>query len=345
LDFIKLHKRGRLLGRYYFLMDQAVHFKFDQGIVPRFFTKTSEDRLVLVKQRELPVKVAPLKLFQSRKKKWYQPWIVGRLREYLISETEILSRLNQLDELFSEAPVAEPATVENVAVSETRPRDDIHCSFLKMWRENSMLLGRNAVENYYPRKEVMEILDFENPLHVDIPARWVGLNSGGIPAERMLERERDSLALYQWVLSNTGENPPREIIPDDPIIFDEISKHPEKDVYIATDDVAMLRYAASMYWRKNIIRIATRRWIEAAMTITPLKGSRVQDLVIVDLGSVDSVVAKLTDDELDEIEATVKPLTDSDLTLIRATLAAAPREILEGNLIEELQAQIGARED
>jgi len=81
------------------------------------------------------------------------------------------------------------------------------------------------------------------------------------------------------------------------------------------------------------------------MTIAPLKGSRAQDLVIVDLGSIDSLVANLTDAEIDEIEATVKPLTDRDLTLIRATQGVAPREIREGNLLAELRAQIEARED
>jgi hypothetical protein len=338
-DFIKIHKSGRLLGRYYYLMDTAVHSQVNFGIVPRFFTKTSEDRLVLVKQRELPEQVVPLKLFQSRKKKWYQPLVVQRLREYLISETEICAKLNQLEELFSEVPVAEPATVESVAVSVEEINTETLKSFLDMWEGNSMLLGRNALENWYPRKEVMKILDIENPLHVKIPINWTG-KKGGIPAERMLEKERDAARLYEWLLNSADDvNPPTEIIADDPAILEQIRDAPNKDVYVATDDVAMLRYASSLYWRKNVIRISTRRWCEAAMTITPLLGSGVQDSVIVDLGSVDSLVSQLTDEELDEIEAVVKPLTYDDLVIIRATHGVAPKEIREMNLLERIRAE------
>lgn len=334
-DFIIIHKAGRLSGRYYYLMDTAVHNEVNFGIIPRFFTKTSEDRMVLVKQRELPEEVAPLQLFQTRKKKWYQPLIVQRLGEYLISETEILSRLNQLEELFQEKPVALPATVENVAVSVEEPNENTLNSFLDLWEGNSMLLGRNALENWYPRKEVLRILDLQNPLHVDIPVKWRG-REGGIPAERMLERERDALHLYEWVISTADDPPPREIIADDPAILEEISRMSDKDIYVVTDDVQLLRYASSRYWRKNIIRIKARRWIEAAMTITPLMPG-VQDKVIVDLGSIDTLASQLTDEELDEIEATVKPLTHQDLILIRATRGVVPKEVREADILQRMR--------
>lgn len=335
VDFIQIHKDGRLLRRYHYLMDTAVHSEVNFGIVPRFFTKTSEDRLVLVKDTELPEQVIPLKLFQSRKKKWYQPLVVQRLHQYLISETEIKARLNQLEELFSEKPVAEPATVENVAVSAEEIRPETLKAFLDLWEGNSMLLGRNAMESWYPREEVLRILDLENPLHVEIPIKWWGLE-GGIPAERMLEKERHAAQLYEWLLNTADDSdPPTDIIADDPAIINEIMDIPDRDIYVATDDVAMLRYASSICWRKNVIRISARRWIEAAMTITPLLGSGVQDKVIVDLGSVDSLVGQLTDAELDEIEAVVKPLEYKDLILIRATDAIAPLEIQQMNLLEE----------
>jgi hypothetical protein len=333
MDFIKIHKDGRLLGRYHYLMGVAVHDNVNLGIVPRFFTKTSEDRMVLIKQRPLPEKIGPLKLFQARKKRWYKPFVVQRLTEYLISETEILSRLNQLEELFGEVPVAVPATVENVAVSVSEPDEHTMKAFLDMWEGNSMLLGRHAQENYYPREEVMKILDLENPLHVDIPARWTGPGAS-ISAEKMLEREREALRLYEWVLSTVeDEPPPRDLIADDPEIVDRVQTSPDRDVYVVTDDVAMLRYAASMNWRKNVFRISSRRWTEAQNTIVPLRSQAVQDSVIIDLGSVNNFVGTMTDEEIVMFfQFGGTPLCESDITLIRATDAVAPREIREGSL-------------
>jgi hypothetical protein len=336
-EFIALHKCGRLIGRYYFLMDQSVQSDFNFGIVPRFFTKTSEDRLVLVKQRELPEQVVDLKLFQTRKKKWYQPLVVGRLKKYIISETEILSRLNQLEELFSEVPVTVSATVENIATSETRPRDEIINTFLDLWEGNSMLLGRNAQENWYPREEVLKILDLQNPLHVEIPVQWTGKKKTNMSAERMLERERDELALYKWVIDTADGLPPKEIIADDPVIIDQIQNITMRDIYIVTADMAMAKYASSRYWRKNIHVIKPRRWVEAGMTIRPLMSSEVQDSIIVDTGSIDAFIDQLSDAEIDIIAAQVVPLTYSDIQIVRASSMRAPKEIQQSDLLYRLR--------
>jgi hypothetical protein len=348
VDFVHLHKRGRLLRRYYYLMDQAAHSGMNLGIIPRFFTKTNEDRLVIVRQRELPEEIIRLRLFQSRKKKWYQPLAVQRLTKYIISETEILSRLNQLEELFSEVPVAQPATVENVAIGGLEGNPEIIETFLDMWEGNSMLMGRHAQENWYPREEVLEFLDLRNPLHVDIPIKWRGAVGDRIPADRQLERERHEAALYDWVLSTADGEPPTDIIADDPAIINSIRNVPFQDVYIVTRDWELLKYAASMYWRKRIYMIDPLRWFEAGLTISPLLGVEVQDSVIIDQGALDAAAIDLEDeaDRIMQIQIeNSRPLTFRDLKFVRATNARTPREIHQGNLLYKIWQENFAEEE
>jgi hypothetical protein len=345
-DWIVLHKHGRLLGRYHWLMETAVTGGLNHGVIPRFFTKTDEHRLAVVTQRELPEQIVPLKLFTTPKKSWYQPLIVGRLTDYVISETEIKSRLNQLDELFSETLAATPATVENLALEASQPSEEILDRFLEVWKTNSLLLGREAVENYYPREEVMQILDLENPMHVDIPIDWAGRTARETRAEKMLERERDELALYEWVKSGRDDLPPTDIIADDPVIVEEASKISGPEIFIVTRDRELCSYVASKNWRKLVWMISPLRWIQAGYTGKPVLTTEQNDSVIIDQGSLDAEGDDLTPEQIDRLLARIVPLISGDLELIKYRgHTKVPREITDGNMLALFRSRFEDRSD
>jgi hypothetical protein len=256
---------------------------------------------------------------------------VGRIQKYIISDIEIKSKLNQLAELFDEAPVMVPATVENVATGSVDFTDELCKEFTKAWRENSMLFARHTTMTWYLREPVERILDLKHPLSVSVPVTWTGGRKQGIPAERMLERDREALQLLEWVLTGEDESvPPSELLPDDLTILESPALRRAGDAYVVTADWKLCKYLASINWRLNLFVIPPKRWIESQYSSDGIGISTADDRLIVDQGSVDAYVDTLTDAEIDILcDSPAIPLTKGDLRLARGSHASIPREIRE----------------
>jgi len=219
--------------------------------------------------------------------------------------------------------------VLTIAKSSIPPDMKVFKDFIKLWKENDILLASAATEKYYPREEVMEILDLEHALHVNIPVQWTGRIDQGPSAERMLEREREDLQLYEWVRgSDENKEPPPELIPDDVVILQQLMKLSYTSVFIVTDDIQLCERAASTNYTLSIYRIGVFRWIEADHKLSNLTqfGEVHPDQIIVDSGSYDAVVSSLTDEQFDFLEdpGNIRALDYCDLYHVRGRYRVPP---------------------
>jgi len=332
IDFVKSHKRGRLQSRYAYLMGSTLNGSLEMKVVPRLFTKSGEHRLQITKDTPLPEGIKQYEVFTTPRKEWYRPWVVGRLQKYLISETEIKAKLNQLKQLFDEVPEFTPATFDSVPVDGTELTDELILKFVDAWRSHAPMLARYKEDTWYVKDPVETILDLSHPLRVDMAVTWNGKRKDKIPTDKMLERDREALQLFEWLLGDGESPPPSELLPDDLVVVDTpFVRNGVGDFYIVTADMQLAKHIASTRWRLRVKAITPKRWVESGFSAMGIGVSTAYEGLYVDQGAVDAYVDTLTDEEIDFIcdVANAKPLDISDIIPVDARYVRPPREIRE----------------
>jgi hypothetical protein len=283
---------------------------------------------------KIPPALSKFKIMDSNVQRGMIPFIIGRLGNKLITETEIKMKLSENEFLFDEV-LPQPANVQTLAVERRTFNEKELYNFLKLWKKNSVLLKFRYHERHYKRKEVEEYLQNCHPLRVDIP---LGIRPEVEPGPDeevddepapILEKERDIEILWRWVLTDPTkfDMVPRALIRDDlAFLVENEAVHTVQRLIVVTDDIKMVnRLSAirSMNWRdhRETFHCPIKYWVMC--DLTPPPGFDSINEVIIDEGGLDGWIATAADEDLDPIQ---RGLDLSMIRLVRPTMGAIIQE-------------------
>jgi hypothetical protein len=327
--FISHQKNGKIKNHYAHIMNMALTPNRNNipQLAVKLFTHSNESFLEMVEDIPLPDGIEEHLVFTDPSKRWYKPWLVTRLGEYIISETEIKSRLSEIFNLFGERGESEPVNVYTISRNVAEElHDAIFDRFCLYWKENNVLLSYGKPQKYYKRREVEEFLDYHNPMRVEIDVIWHGRITAEPPLD--LEFDREKRALYEWLLTGNEDNIPQTLIPDDLVLVRKYTRGRNSDLVCVTDDLKLLRYIATFAsWRSGwrVYQIRPLRWIQCGYSLG--MDSEVLRLfstfeVEVDEGSLDYATAVYMDSIMDIDE--IFDLDQADSLTIKDIIAIRP---------------------
>jgi hypothetical protein len=295
--FIKMHRCGRLQSHYASLMEQSMGNP-EPGtakyLIQSFLNHKDAENLRVVEREFDDERFREAELLRHEHVKAFAPFFVGRLHSKIISETEIVSKLVENEELFQEHPPARRVTVRNVALGSSHLREETIAAFLEQWKTNSKLLRFRISERYYDREMVEDILGQDHPLRVN--GLTENLPLGNKADITRLEHDREVNILFEWVKSNPQglDAIPRALIRDDNILLS--GRHLTiPRLLIVSDDMDAVHSSSnlrSFNWRESreTFHISVEDWILSDM----LSGRDFSpDEVFVDTGSLDGYLDNL----------------------------------------------------
>lgn len=304
--FVKMHRQGRLTPFYADIMNKSL--QRDPEAPNRYvisgFLDHRGTEFVRVIEREFEDDLfKPFQVLTSHEMTRLAPFIVNRLGNHLISETEIVQKLTESEYLFSEENEPRRLTVKNLA-RESELTDELLDEFCLAWQRNDHNLSLRRDEKYYRRKPVEAVLGRVHPLRVD-GLRDLLPQGREVPPDNHLERDREVEALFRWV-EEDQESPdgiPLALVRDDEMmLMGENLMSPQSLLFVSNDKDFAERVATkrATSWRdpKRTFRISIDNWIRAGMK--PNNDFNISD-VFVDQGSFDGFLSTLSDEEIDEL--------------------------------------------
>jgi hypothetical protein len=202
--------------------------------------------------------------------KGFAPFLLGRLRTKVISESEIVAKLTERESLLNIKSKTRPLNVFNLARGTKQLTEGLLNSFVDMWRVNSKLLRLRKNENYYDRKAVEEWLGYSHPLRVKGLLKPLPLEEKSEVVRSEIDREINKL--YEWVLTNPQrlDDVPRALIRDDLVLLSDVYLTSPK-LLIVSDDKKLVKACAnlrSFNWRqqRETYTISINDWVLADLT-------------------------------------------------------------------------------
>jgi hypothetical protein len=334
ITFIKNQKGGRLLGSYMDLMWRAVSTSSggQTAINTQFDHRSNTFLRVTEFEEKIPDELLGFQVLKTEVQRGITPFIIGRLGSKLISETEIKMKLNEMEYLFNEKlPIK--ATVGTMALRNRDFSEGTIRSFISKWRSNSILLKFRYHERYYDRDKVESYLRSCHPLRVSIP---LGIEPSEdekeLKKDLRLERDRDTEILWEWVLSDPSDldSMPRALVRDDlPLLRANPHILSVERLLVVSNDLKMVQQISTLRswnWRshKTTYICGIEKWIQA--DCLPGSHFNATDEVVVDMGSLDGVIARLSDEELEPLRTGLRL---EDFSLIRPTRSHNIQEVSE----------------
>jgi hypothetical protein len=299
--FIRMQKEGRLLGNYSDLMWRATARSSSTraAISSQFDHRSNIFLRVSDTKRSIPPELEEYSVMNTLNQRGVVPFIIGRLGDKLISDTEITMKIMENEFLFDERlPV--PAIVETLSERKREFHQEEFELFLQMWKENSVLLRFNYLERYFKREEVENFLENNHPLRVDIPLGVIPPVDEDTPSMSLesLEIEREKEILWEWVLTNPQnlETIPRRIIKDDlAIVRDNPDILSRPRILLVSDDRALISHLANLRglnWRsqRETFSCSIENWIKGDLRASGNMFPEPND-IIMDEGSLDGYLA------------------------------------------------------
>jgi len=291
--FVKMHRHGRLTPYYADIMAKSLQrepLEPNRYVVSGFLDHQGTD-FVKVIEREFDEELfSPFAVFTSPTLSRMSPFIVGRLGRKIISETEIMQKLNEMEDLFGDPPETVRLTVKSLA-REGELTDELLETFVTSWRRNDHNLSLRRDEKYYEREPVELILGREHPMRV---SGLTDLLPDGRPPnpDNQLERDREVNMLFEWIRTNPEglDGIPMALVRDDEIkLLQKEHLDPPRLLFVS-DDIDFGRRIATQRassWRdpKRTYRISIVNWIRAGLK--PNEDFDACTQVYVDQGSLD----------------------------------------------------------
>jgi len=293
--FLRMHRQGRLQGHYADIMDQALNpTSHGHRIIQSFFTHGANNQQIRILKREFPVHEFEEDLLLTHEKlKGFAPFILTRLGPKVISESEIVAKLSEMENLLSIPVPTKRLTVANLARGQLELTDELLAKFIESWQTNSKLLRLRKEEKYYDREAVEAKLQFSHPLRVK------GLLKPLRHEEKKLqiatERDREITILYNWVKTNPFrlDDIPRALIRDDLLLLSDYHLTCPQLLVVTKDYSLVNNYAVlrNYNWRhtRTTYHITVMDWLRAGMTAEPHFSN---EEVFVDEGAWDGLVDK-----------------------------------------------------
>jgi len=335
VDFIKTQKSGRLLGNYMDLMWRATDTQVggQTAIISQFDHRSTNFLRIVEEQTRLPQEIEEFKLMDTLNQRGIVPFIIGRLGHKLISETEIKMKINEMEFLFDEK-VPLRSTVSTLSERKRVFSEETLRLFITKWRKNSILLKFKYHERFYEREKVEDFLNSKHPLRVQIPL-GISTSDEDLTEKDMLllERDRDTEILWEWVLSNPSDlsSIPRTLIRDDlPLLRNNPALLTASRILIVSDDIKLVQQLStlrSFNWRKSLetYRCSVKNWVQSDLTAGTHFDSATE--VVIDEGSLDGFIDNVKDDsELDPIRVGIEL---DMIKLIRPTQSHKIQEVSE----------------
>jgi hypothetical protein len=330
--FLRMHRLGRLTECYADIMESALRPTPNaQRVIQSFFTHGAGDDSIRITEREFPeYDFESDRILTNSAMRGFEPFLLTRLHTKVISESEIVAKLTERENLLGEKSKSRKLTVSNFARSKRELTDELIAEFTDLWVSNSKILRVRKEEKYYDREAVEEKLGNTHPLRV-----------GGILQPLPLEENRDITRtehdrevnkLYEWVKSNPQrlDDVPRALIRDDLLLLSDAYLTIPR-LLIVTDDVELLLAYAnlrSFNWRqqRETFHITVNDWVLSDLVAG---GSFEPDEVFVDEGALDGYLDNLDKLGLDppdpdgqSIEGRYRPIRPTGRLRL-------PREVME----------------
>jgi hypothetical protein len=302
--FLRMHRQGRLEESYADIMDQALRpTRHGQRIIQSFLTHGKSDNQIRICKMDFKHEVFyEHRLFTQEFIKGYEPFIVTRLAKKVISESEIVAKLAERENLLGTArsTVYKRLTVDNLSRGQKPLSDELLQSFTNAWQLNSKLLRIRHEETYYDREAVEEFLDFQHPLRVSGILDGTLSDEDSIPITQN-EHDREVNKLYNWLKDNPQriDDIPRALLRDDLFVLSgEYLTVPE--LLIVSDDRKLINTASVMRgydWNaRNRVTycISIWAWIRSDLTASPVFEP---NAVFIDTGSLDGYLDNHPEDD------------------------------------------------
>lgn len=344
-NFIMVQKDGKLLGNYMDLMWRASE-RVSGGktaINSQFNHRSNVYLRVCEYETRLPPEIQDFEVLETVEQRGVTPFIIGRLGHKMISETEIMMKLDEMNFLFDER-LPEVANVATLALRRREFSERTLRNFLSLWRRNSILLKFRYHERYYDREKTESFLNSVHPLRVQVPL-GIGPTEDELRVRRdlLLERDRDTEILWSWVLSRPDDlsQLPRALIRDDlPILRNNPEITSVNRLLIVSDDLKMVYQLATLrsvsWWdQKETFRCSMQDWVHSDLTA----GTHFDPIreVVVDTGSLDGFINNAADEDLEPLQ---HGISSDMIQKIRPTRSPYVQEVSEyDSLMDILRLQ------
>jgi len=272
--FFKMQRKGRMTRHYADIMEEALRPSQDNRgrfVIQSFLTHGAGDSQIRIVEREFPSQqFEDERLLTHSSMKGFAPFLVTRLHTKVISESEIVAKLAEREQLLGEKPKTSQLIVKNLARGERELTDELLTEFIDLWVSNSKLLRVRKEERYYDRKAVEEKLGCTHPLRVGNLLQQIDL----LEEVELIrsERDREVEKLYQWVKSNPQrlDDVPRALLRDDLILLSDAYLTAPR-LLIVSDDMKLVRASAtlrSFNWRqpRETYHISVNDWVLSDLT-------------------------------------------------------------------------------
>jgi hypothetical protein len=264
-------------------------------IIQSFFTHGANDETIRITERKFPESdFEDDRILTNEAIKGFEPFLITRLHSKVISESEIVAKLAELDVLLGEKPKTKRLTVANLARGKKPLTDELLTEFVDLWLSNSKLLRVRKEERYYDRKAVEEKLGVTHPLRVSGILQPLPLEEQADITRT--EHDREVNKLYEWVKSNPQrlDDVPRALIRDDLLLLSDAYLTMPR-LLVVTDDIKLLNAYAnlrSINWRQQRMtyHITMNDWVLSDLTASSFFKP---DEVFVDEGSLDGYLDNL----------------------------------------------------
>jgi len=188
------------------------------------------------------------------------PGVYGRLRDHLMSRSEIIGKLaammNMEAHIFGVETDIEEWNIELIPMEPDFVEDLIFRRFIHLWMTSAWRLKALRSETYYLRSEAEKYLSDIHSMKVDFTLH------GQYKEYTVSPRDADSAALFEWFLKaqeafkTGGDIPdiPRTLVSDDELILQYDLKVDRSIMWIITADIKLARE----YAVRRIIKGGTR---------------------------------------------------------------------------------------
>lgn len=306
-SFLVMQRCGRLQSPYADIMEAALRpVRHSRRIIQSFFTHGAGDETIRITEREFPTESFHENLVLTNESvRGFAPFLLTRLHSKVMSESELVAKLAERENLLGEKVKIKSLTVANLARGKATLTDELLTEFIDKWFTNSKLLRLRVEERYYDREAIEEKLGNTHPLRVTGLLKPLPLEEKATITRS--EHDRQVNALWRWVQSNPCglDRLPQALIRDDLLLLSENLQTIPR-LLVVSDDIKLVNAYAiqrGMNWRatRETFHISINNWVLSDLTA---RGEFSPDEVWVDEGSLDGY--------LDNLDALAKEPPDPD---------------------------------
>jgi len=340
--FLRMHRCSRLQTYYADIIEEALRppersVSASKYIVQSFLTHSAKDENLRVVELTFPDRdFEQHRVLTNEAMRGYEPYLLSRLKSKIISESEIVAKLAEREQLLGERPETKRLTVYNLAKGKQALTDELLTEFVDLWQSNSKLLRFGRRERYYDREAIEALLGNTHPLRVSGLLEQLPLQE---EAELVRsEHDRNVNILYEWVMSNPQrlDDVPRALIRDDLVLLTETYLTSPR-LLIVSDDMKLVKACAimrSINWRqpRETFHISVNDWVLSDLTAgTAFEPNE----VFMDEGALDGYLDKLDAAGLEPPFPDGKGVTGRYRPIRPTGPLRLPTEVMEANRLRD----------